>query len=219
MFLKTLLWGLGLIFLFLLFRLYNKEELPPIPKTSTLITETLSKQEISLKTLKKAEKESKFLVKEKSIKKSIEKIENVELYESISLEEALLSHSPRSYVQAISAIRMKTSTLHQGDTLVLPNIEGRDYEILISHVQDNEDTSQSITGAYSDEGISYSTTMTTSTHESFIALATTEGSYEMEIRKDIGYIYKTQDIRKIMQPFPVNDEIILSFSPISKDLD
>jgi len=131
------------------------------------------------------------------------------LYQSLSIEEVALHHKPRSYVKAIAAIAIAKKSIAVGDTLILANIEGIDYEIFISDVAKNEDGSQSITGAYSDEGIAYTTTITQAENESFISLATAQGAYEIETQDTLGYIYRTQDIRKAMQPSPKNDEIIL----------
>jgi len=143
---------------------------------------------------------------------------NIEMYETLSIAEASLHQKPRSYVKAISAIRIHKINIQKGDTLVLPNIEGVDYEILIAYVDTNQDGSKSITGSYSDEGIPYTTTITQSSTDSFISLATAVGMYEIETLNQIGYVYKTQDIRKVMQPFPVDDAIILPSPSLSQAL-
>jgi hypothetical protein len=135
--------------------------------------------------------------------------QTLEVYETLSLEEALLFHKPRSYVKAISAIRIPNKNIKKGDTLILPNIEGVDYSILISHVDKNHDGSRSITGSYTDEDIPYTTTMTQSSTNTFISLATPQGSYEIETFQEIGYIYKSNEIRQYMQPKAINDGIIL----------
>lgn len=142
----------------------------------------------------------------------------IKMYETLSIAEALLHHKPRSYVKAISAIRIQTQNIQKGDTLVLPNIEGVDYEILIAYVDINQDASKSITGSYSDEGIPYTTTITQSSTDSFISLATAVGMYEIETVNQIGYVYKTQDIRKVMQAYPIDDAIILPSPSLSQAL-
>jgi len=144
---------------------------------------------------------------------------SINIYNTLSIEEASLQYKPRSYVKPITAIELSQHSLTLGDTMLFPNIEGIDYAIIISHIATNPDGSKSITGSYNDEGILYTTTMTESANDSFISLATTEGSYEIETRKGIGYIYKTHEIRKVMQTSPINDTIIYPSNSTSQGID
>jgi len=139
--------------------------------------------------------------------------EQLTLYESLSLEEAQLSTKVRKNITPISAIKMNPNTLKQlniQDTIILVDIEGVDYPLTVTHTQINSDGSVTTTGSYTDEGISYTTTMTQSDNESFISLATAQGLYEIETSHGVGYVYKTSDIRKQLQHSTVNDVIILS---------
>jgi hypothetical protein len=145
--------------------------------------------------------------------------DKIDIYNTLSIEEASLQYKPRSYVKPLTAIALNQHSLAIGDTMLLPNIEGIDYEILISHIAINSDGSKSITGSYSDEGIPYTTTMTQSDNDTFISLATTEGAYEIETRKGIGYIYKTHEIRKVMQTSTLNDTIILPSNSTSQAIE
>ncbi len=140
----------------------------------------------------------------------------IHMYESLTLEEAQLTTKPRKHIQAIAAIqinREKLNHLKLKDTLLLTDIEGMDYPLTITNIQTNNDASVSTTGTYIDEGITYTTTMTLSENESFISLSTPKGLYEIETSNGVGYIYRTQDIRKQMQSSSINDVIIL---PIPK---
>jgi hypothetical protein len=134
----------------------------------------------------------------------------VPLYQTLSIEEASLHHKPRSYVAPVGAVELLSLDLHRGDTLLLPDIEGVDYALDITDIYPHNDGSKSITGRYYDEGIGYTTTITYAKSGSFISLSTTNGSYEIETQEQIGYIYRTHEIRKKMHPNPIDDGIILS---------
>jgi hypothetical protein len=134
------------------------------------------------------------------------------MYETLTIEEASLTIKPRSYVSPISAIHIEqqpTSTQKVGDTLSFPNIEGHDYSITISSIYHNNDGSTTTTGSYQDEGIQYTTTITQTQDESYINLSTAQGLYEMESSNNVGYVYRTDAIRKSMQDPNVNDFILL----------
>lgn len=137
-------------------------------------------------------------------------------YETLSFDEAILTTKPRKNIQPIEAISLRDTDIESvkvHDKLTLPNIEGDDYTIIISAIIKNSDGSSSLTGVFKDEGISYTTTMTKSTHSSYVTLSTPQGTYEIETRDGVGYIYKTSDIRKHLQKPNVNDVIVL---PIPK---
>jgi len=137
------------------------------------------------------------------------KIKKVVMYETLSSAEASLKTKPRHAIAHVSAIAMQKHILQAKDTLVFPNIEGLDYTIKISHVMTHNDGSTSTTGAYIDEGITYTTTITQSDTQSFISLATAQGLYEIEASNGVGYIYRTDAIRQYLQSKPLNDTIIL----------
>lgn len=65
------------------------------------------------------------------------------------------------------------------------------------------------TGKFEDEGIAYTTTITMSKVSSFMTLSTPKGLYEIETQNDIGYIYKTSDIRSHLQKTDTDDFIVL----------
>lgn len=135
----------------------------------------------------------------------------VTMHTIISMEEARSQTSPRKNITPVAAIEMQTEQLEKlkvNDTLKLPDIDGFDYSIKITSVQSNNDGSISITGAYRDEGINYTTTITQSEQETFINLPTPRGSYEIETSHGVGYIYATKDIRKQLQRRHTNDVII-----------
>lgn len=134
------------------------------------------------------------------------------IYENISLDEAALKGQARKNITPIAAIRMidhPVGTLQPNDTILIPDIEGIDYPIHITDVKKHSDGSVTTTGSYNDEGIKYTTTITRSQKESFINLSTAQGSYEIETRKGVGYIYKTQSIRRQMHNTNLNDRIVL----------
>jgi len=136
----------------------------------------------------------------------------VAIYKTLSLDEAKLTTPPRKHIVPVAAIRMNNdvnTALKPNDTLILPDINGIDYTLQVSHVQKHADGSVTSTSFYVDEGIKYTTTITQSDNESFISLSSSQGLYEIETSNGVGYIYQTNDIRKQMQRPNVNDVIIL----------
>jgi len=150
--------------------------------------------------------------KEKTVKTVKRSSQDKFIYETITIEEAELKVQARKNITPIAAIEMRDysiGTLQPDDTLLMPDIEGIDYTIKVTNVVKNSDGSITATGSYSDEGIRYTTTITRSQKVSFINLSTAQGSYEIETRNGVGYIYKTQSIRKQMQDTHLDDRIVL----------
>ncbi|MDQ7084126.1 MAG: hypothetical protein Q9M36_03985 [Sulfurovum sp.] len=131
------------------------------------------------------------------------------VYRTLSIEEASLSIKARPSITPIMAIELHKQAYHVGDRLILPDIQGLDYKLTVTHVQTHSNHSVSISARYHDEGIPYSTTMTQSPSQSFASVSTAQGMYEIETQNGIGYIYRTQDIRQHLQPNPIDDVIIL----------
>jgi len=138
------------------------------------------------------------------------------IYETLSIEEASLTTKPRKNIAPVGAIRMPSNsmaTLTPNDTFTLRDIEGVDYTMTISSIQEHNDGSVTKTGQFTDEGITYTTTITQAENSSFITLSTPQGLYEIETSNEVGYIYRTDTIRKQMQNTKISDVIIL---PIPK---
>lgn len=144
------------------------------------------------------------------------KNEEMYIYETLSIEEASLTTKPRKNIAPVGAIRMPSNsmaTLTPNDTFTLRDIEGVDYTMTISSIQEHNDGSVTKTGQFTDEGITYTTTITQAENSNFITLSTPQGLYEIETSNEVGYIYRTDTIRKQMQNTKISDVIIL---PIPK---
>ena len=142
--------------------------------------------------------------------------QEIDIYETLSIEEAQLTTEPRKNIPPIGAIRIKSNVmddLRQNDTFNLNDIEGIDYTMTISKIQKNSDGSITTTGEYSDEGITYTTTITQTDKVSYMTISTPQGIYEIETKNDVGYIYRTDTMRRQMQNTRKNDVIVL---PIPK---
>ena len=138
--------------------------------------------------------------------------EEMYIYETLSIEEASLTTKPRKNITPVGAIRMPSNsmaTLTPNDTFTLRDIEGADYTMTISGIQEHDDGSVTKTGQFTDEGIIYTTTITQAEHSSFITLSTPQGLYEIETSNEVGYIYRTDTIRKQMQNTKISDVIVL----------
>jgi uncharacterized protein YxeA len=133
------------------------------------------------------------------------------LYETISSDEARVTTKPRKNVPHVSAIKLNSSLdkLNQGDNIQLPDIEGVDYDIIVTHIQDHNDGSKSVTGNFSDEDITYTATITTSQKSIYITLSTPNGTYEIEGNNNIGYIYRSDTIKKHLFSPRKTDVVIL----------
>jgi hypothetical protein len=132
------------------------------------------------------------------------------LFQLLSLEEAKLDHPPRKHITPIAAISLTNlsfASLKPKESLLLPDIDGNDYKITIRTVK-HSSTITSIYAQYNDEGISYATTITQGDKTGYISLSTPEGSYEIETENGIGYLYKTQEIRKHLHTSHKNDMIL-----------
>jgi len=132
------------------------------------------------------------------------------------MEEAQLTIKPRKYIQPVGAIHLNNThltSLKYNDTFVLTDIEGIDYTMTVADIQKHNDESITTTGIYHDEGITYTTTITHTDQESFITLSTPQGIYEIETKDGIGYIYRSDAIRRQMHDSTKKDVIVL---PIPK---
>lgn len=141
------------------------------------------------------------------------------IYTTITLEEAKLEISPRKHIEPIGAIRLDMSlfqTLNPQSILVFNDIEGMDYRLDIIETHTNSDGSLSMRARYTDEGIHYTTTITTFENEGYMLLSTASGLYEVEINKGVGYIYKSETIRKKMQDPYMDDTAILPSSKVNE---
>ena len=156
-------------------------------------------------------------IEEKQMPKTLElKSAQSDIYEILSIEEASLTTQPRDNIVPVGAIRMPNNsmaTLTYKDTFVLKDIEGIDYTMTISNIEEHNDGSVTKTGQFTDEGITYTTTITQVKNTSFITLSTPQGLYEIETNNEVGYIYRTDTMRKQMQNTKINDVIVL---PIPK---
>jgi hypothetical protein len=193
----------------------NHEEQKEVSRVASLLPQvtTTQKEQISIPT-PSHEKNTTHIFKKNSPEEEYqEEIEIPSMYKILSMEEAISVTKPRRNITPITAIEIETKQLKKNDILKLPDIEGVDYEITITSIQTNASSITS-TGSFTDEGIKYSTTITQSNNESFITLSTPKGTYEIETRNGVGYIYSTQDIRKHLQKGTKDDVIIL---PIPKE--
>ncbi len=141
--------------------------------------------------------------------------EAISFYQLINIEETSFVSQNYKEVPPIAAIQLEASLqkLKNGDTLILPDIEGDDYILHIVDHDVNPNHSISATASFQDEGITYTTTITQSDKSTYITLSTPQGIYEIETKGNTGYIYKSSDIKKALQTSQESDVIIV---PIPK---
>jgi hypothetical protein len=138
------------------------------------------------------------------------------IYEPLSLDEARLTTKARHNINPVGAIRIHSNRLNNlryNDPFMINDIEGNDYTMTVSNIQKHSDGSVTTTGIYHDEDIRYTATITHSDQESFITLSTPQGIYEIESSNHVGYIYRSDTMRRKMQDTTISDVIVL---PIPK---
>ena len=170
---------------------------------SSISTQTPKKQSTQQHSVSQ---ESQKMISSAQTEKKREKMDSTHqeafLFESLPIEEAKLTTTPRNNIEPIMAISISNHTLaslNKEDILTLTDIEGYDYPLTIRSVTTYDDGTINTTGVYSDEGIDYTTTITQAKGTSYITLSTPRGIYEIETKNDVGYIYSANEIRKRLQ--------------------
>lgn len=210
---KTILLLLTLVLLVTLGLFYMDKNQKDIPKKYISSTMPYDSQKLLDKRLPPNNKKTTYSPKTEVVTK-IQKDQtptHISLYEPISIQEASLFTKPRDTIIPVAAIRIQQilTSNKVGKHLIFPDIQGNDYTLTINSVNTNSDGSISLTASYKDEGITYISTITQSDTSSYINLSTPNGLYEIETKGKIGYIYKTNDIRKQLQNHKKSDVIIL----------
>jgi hypothetical protein len=135
----------------------------------------------------------------KEIKKeSLAKKEH-KIFEEIDIDELLSKREPIDGVKPIGALRIKKDSIKRlevGERVLLPSIDGSEYMLKIKDKTTSSRGNVSIDGSFSENGAEYSAVLTEGVNGAFISFNTPEGTYEVEIIDEIGYVYLGGDITK-----------------------
>jgi len=110
-------------------------------------------------------------------------------------------------IMAIQMKQNKIKNMHIGDTVILPNINGLTYKLKIGTHTISKRGNTSVSGKFTDNGISYSAIITEGKTSAFISMNTPEGTYEIELMNGIGFIYQSADMDKGMIDYSKSDMI------------
>jgi hypothetical protein len=88
------------------------------------------------------------------------------------------------------------SKLKVGDTISLPYMGNGEFDAKITKKTTHKNGSVTVTGNLVDTGNQYAVVLTEGKKMSFATVTTPNGSYEIETRNGVGYVYATDDIDK-----------------------
>ncbi len=135
--------------------------------------------------------------------KSIEKIEpeiveeRKDIWVQSDMKNVEKKFSSKEEVLPLIAIKLPKNTiknLNVGDTVVLPNMGNGEFEAKITEKKTHKNGSVTVSGNLIDSGNQYAVVLTEGKNMSFGTVNTPNGSFEIETRNGVGYVYSTDDI-------------------------
>lgn len=121
-----------------------------------------------------------------------------DLWEDIEPDTLFGDFPPEKNVKPIKAIRLSEAdligTLKEGDLVKLPIIEGEEYTATITESKNFANGSSSVTGSYELNGEKHTVTLTQGVKTSFGTFSTPNGTYQISLLGDKGYIYSSDDL-------------------------
>lgn len=140
----------------------------------------------------------------------VEEIEHktIDIFEEESIDDIKTIIEPMSDVMPVGALRMQKgmiANIKVGDTLLLPSIDGINYELKITHHSVSKTGNVSLDGRYVENDVVYRTILTEGNNAAFISMMAPTGTYEIELQDGIGYIYAVADIENAMIDYSQSD--------------
>jgi len=99
-----------------------------------------------------------------------------------------------SLVRAIKILKNSISMLKVGDIISLPFLSSEDYEATITSTRTYKNGSVSVSGVLTDSTNKYSIVLTEGKSMTFGTIITPNGSFEIEIKDEKGYLYSTDRV-------------------------
>ena len=135
--------------------------------------------------------------------KSLEEIEpemveeRKDTWVQADIEDVEKEFSAKEGVSPLNAIKLPKNSiknLNVGDTVLLPNMGSGEFEAKITERKRHKNGSVTVTGNLIGSGNQYSVVLTEGQNMSFGTVNTPNGSFEIETRNGVGYVYSTDDI-------------------------
>ena len=165
---------------------------------------------------KKPQVQEKLVIEENNIDEELEDLHQEYSFESVSVAELSQEIPPREFVEPVSAVVMpkdEFTTLHVGNKISFPDIEGMNYSVELKGVEPMDGSNSFFGEIESPEGISYTTIVTVGDDGTgYIHLATSKGVYEIELKNGKGYVYRSHDIHEGMGDDKKDDFITKKFT-------
>ena len=128
-----------------------------------------------------------------------------------NMEDIEKEFSSKEGVSPLIAIKLPKNTiknLNVGDTVVLPNMGNGEFEAKITEKKIHKNGSVTVLGNLIDSGNQYAVVLTEGKNMSFGTVNTPNGSFEIETRNGVGYVYSTDDIDRAYIDHDKSDVIV-----------
>jgi len=133
-------------------------------------------------------------------------VDDIFVYEE--LEELITRAKPKSGIKPLLALSLEhgmIKSLEVGDIVVLPVVGEIYYEMEITQKISYPNSSISVDGIFTEDGLDYTAILTEGNQSSFVSMTTPQGAYEVEIFSGLGYMYSVKDIEKVRVDTSLND--------------
>jgi len=111
-------------------------------------------------------------------------------------------------VASIKIPKNSIKNLNIGDTVSLPYMGNGQFDAKISDKQIHKNGSVTVTGNLVDSDKEYSVVLTEGKSMSFGTITTPNGSFEIETKNGVGYVYSTDDIDKKLIDYSKKDTLV-----------
>jgi len=134
-----------------------------------------------------------------------------DVYEPADITEMKTKLKAKPKVEPIAAFTMPKGTirkLYYGDTILLPDIAGHDYELKIEKRTIGKSGSVILEASVGDDGSIVKSVLTEGERTSYITLNTADGVYELESINGNGFVYSSADIKNQLIDYSKTDAVI-----------
>ena len=126
------------------------------------------------------------------------------------MDDVKLTLKPLEGVKPISAIQLEQGIIKQsrvGDIILLPTIEGSNYELEVTYRSVSSNGNVSLNGIFEENGITYHSIITEGSSTALLSFNSPTGSYEVELENGLGYMYLSKDIENERIDYSKSDVI------------
>jgi len=126
------------------------------------------------------------------------------------MDDVKLAIKPLEGVKPISAVHLEQGVIKQaqvGDIILLPAIDGTNYELEVTQRSISNNGNISINGMFEENGITYHSIITEGGNTALLSFNAPTGSYEVELENGLGYMYLSKDIENERIDYSKSDVI------------